>query len=164
MSGQLTVKARLTRDPEKRITNNGKTMAVFGIANNERIQDPATKEWSDGDPMFLDCVAWGSQGEVILDNLGKGDLVRIEGLLKQRWWEDKDGQKRSKFELTVQDITSSLRRKSVSEGRPKPDAASYDSDVPFLWDGSSSGTGRRNTACLAVSPDNGRPVPTLWAP
>ena len=130
MPGDLTVTARLTRDPEKRITNNGKELVVFGIANNDRIQDPNTKEWSDGDPMFLDCVAWGAKAQVITDNLGRGDLARFEGTLRQRWWEDKDGQKKSKFELVVKDVYGSLRKKTLTEGT-KSAASSYDDSIPF---------------------------------
>jgi single-strand DNA-binding protein len=133
VSGKLTIEARLTRDPEKRVTNNGKTMAVFGIANNERIQDPNTKEWSDGDPMFLDVIAWPPVAEPLLESgIGRGDLVVIEGTLRQRWWEDKDGQKRSKYELTIGFIGSSLRFKNNKTGAPQKSAASsYDDAPPF---------------------------------
>lgn len=88
---------RLTRDPETRSTNSGKTLANFGIAVGDRFRKETTH--------FFDCTAWGKTGEIICEHLSKGDPILVRGRLEQRSWEAKDGVKRSKIEVVVDEFS-----------------------------------------------------------
>lgn len=102
-----TIVGRLVGDPEVRYTSDGKPVASFTIASSQRVYNKQTGQWEDGDATFLDCVAWQKLAEGVA-TLGKGQRVIASGVLKQRRWESKDGQKRSKMELTVDEVGTSV--------------------------------------------------------
>lgn len=110
---------RMTRDPELRTTNSGKMVASFGIAENKRVFDKDTNTWTDSDPTFYDCSAFGPQAENIIETLSKGQLVVVAGLHRQRQWKDKDGNNRTSWEVIVDGIGSSLKWKDEgNESKP----------------------------------------------
>jgi len=93
---QVFLIGRLTRDVELKSTTSGKNVASFSLA-----VDKSTGEGAD----FFDCVAWEKTAELLQQYCGKGSKIHVQGNLQQRSWEDKDGQKRSKVEVVVRDLT-----------------------------------------------------------
>ena len=106
---RLTATGRLTRDPELRYTQSGKSICNFAIAVNGYKKD---------DVLFLDCAAWGKTGETINTHLTKGDPILVEGELKIEKWETKDGQPRSKPVCTVRGFTFIGGPKHAEKGQP----------------------------------------------
>jgi single-strand DNA-binding protein len=95
---------------------------------SERKKD-AAGEWGYGEPSFIDCVAWQQMGEMVAETLHKGDLVLATGKMEQRRYETKDGEKRSVWEVTLDDIGPSLRWSGI---KTKPKAVSSgDDSIPF---------------------------------
>ncbi len=92
----------LTRDPELRTTAGGTSVLTFGIAVNDRIKNRQTGEWEDR-PNFIDCTMFGARAESVQKFIHKGNKVSIEGRLHWSQWE-KDGQKRTKLDVTVDGI------------------------------------------------------------
>lgn len=92
----------LTRDPEIRRTQSGMAIMSFGIAVNNRRKNNQTGEWED-DPCFVDCTMFGTRAESVSNYISKGSKVAIDGKLRYSTWE-RDGQKRSKLEVVVDDI------------------------------------------------------------
>jgi single-strand DNA-binding protein len=124
----------LTRDPEFRLTNNGKGLASFGLAVNRRYQ--VDGEWQE-QTSFFDVVAWSDLGQHAAASLHKGDRVIVTGRMEQRTWEGGDGAKRSKVEIVASDIGASVRFAQVDVARVArsvPGAAPTDSggdEEPF---------------------------------
>ncbi|MBR3332393.1 single-stranded DNA-binding protein [Candidatus Saccharibacteria bacterium] len=92
----------LTRDPELRSTQNGASVCSFSVAVNRVYRDTSGEQKED--VSFIDCSAWGKLGEMISQYAKKGTGVLVSGRLSQRSWEDKDGNKRSRVEIVVEDF------------------------------------------------------------
>lgn len=105
----ITVVGNLTADPELRYTQSGQAVANFTIASTPRILDRATNEWKDGDPLFLRASCWREFAENVAGSLTKGMRVVAQGKLKQRSYQDRDGNNRTSLELDVDEIGPSLR-------------------------------------------------------
>ncbi|WP_432291381.1 single-stranded DNA-binding protein [Olsenella uli] len=143
----------LTRDPELRATPAGTQVLRFGIAVNDRARNQQTGEWEDR-PNFVDCVIFGARAEAMDRILAKGMKVAVEGRLRYSSWQDKEGNRRSKLEVVVDDIdlmsaraaarqpaqgASQAYAASAPQGRPQPARAAqtppaadiYDEDIPF---------------------------------
>jgi single-strand DNA-binding protein len=105
----VTVVGNLTADPELRYTQNGLAVANFTIASTPRTFDRQTNDWKDGDPLFLRASCWREFAEHVASSLGKGSRVVATGRLKQRSYDDRDGNKRTTIELDVDEIGPSLR-------------------------------------------------------
>lgn len=99
---RVNISGNLTRDPELRATQGGTSILTFGVAVNDRRKNPQTGQWEDY-PNFIDCVVFGSRAEPLTKFLSKGSKVAIEGKLRYSQWE-KDGGKRSKLEVIVDEI------------------------------------------------------------
>ena len=97
------ISGNLTRDPELRATGGGTQILQFGVAVNDRARNQTTGEWEDR-PNFIDCIMFGSRAESLSRFLSKGTKVAIEGKLRYSSWEGKDGQRRSKIEVVVDDL------------------------------------------------------------
>ncbi len=108
--------SNLTRDPEIRFTPNGQATASFGIAVNRTWTDRQTQERKES-TSFFDVVAWGGLAENAATSLAKGTRVVLTGRLDQRSWETQDGDKRSKVEITADDLAPSLRWATVEVTR-----------------------------------------------
>ena len=111
MAGEtiITVVGNLTSDPELRYTQNGLAVANFTIASTPRSFDRASNDWKDGDALFLRASVWREFAEHVASSLTKGSRVIVQGRLKQRSYETKEGEKRTSFELDVDEIGPSLR-------------------------------------------------------
>ena len=105
----VTVIGNLTSDPELRFTPNGLAVASFTVASTTRILDKTSNEWKDGDTLFLRCSVWRQYAENVAESLTKGTRVLVTGRLKQRSYETKEGEKRTVFEVEVDEVGPSLR-------------------------------------------------------
>lgn len=139
---RVVITGNLTRDPELRTTAGGTAVMSFGVAVNDRRKNPATGEWEDY-PNFVDCTMFGARAEAVSRYLSKGSKVAIEGKLRYSSWE-RDGQRRSKLEVIVDEIEFMSRQQDQApQGyapqqapqrpqapqAPAPDV--YDEDIPF---------------------------------
>ncbi|MBC7868775.1 single-stranded DNA-binding protein [Candidatus Saccharibacteria bacterium] len=116
---QVILMGRLTRDPEQRTTSTGKTIASFSIAVDRAGQDDSAD--------FFDITAWEKLGELVVQYLGKGRRVVVQGRLRQDSWEDKEtGKKRSKVEVVATDVTF-LDGPSDGAGQSQPTSSSNSS-------------------------------------
>jgi single-strand DNA-binding protein len=105
----LTVVGNLTDDPELRFTPSGAAVANFTVASTPRFLDKQTNEWKDGDALFLRCSIWRQSAEYVAESLQRGMRVIVQGRLKQRSYETKEGEKRTVVELEVDEVGPSLR-------------------------------------------------------
>ncbi|MDH2443641.1 single-stranded DNA-binding protein [Amnibacterium sp. CER49] len=111
MAGEtiITVVGNLTSDPELRYTQNGLAVANFTIASTPRTFDRQANEWKDGEALFLRASVWRDFAEHVAGSLSKGSRVIATGRLKQRSYQDREGQNRTAIELEVDEIGPSLR-------------------------------------------------------
>lgn len=106
----ITVVGNLTDAPELRFTPNGSAVANFVVASTPRIFDRQRNEFIDGETLFLRCSAWRELGENSAESLHRGTRVIVQGRLKSRSFETKEGEKRTVMELDVDEVGPSLRR------------------------------------------------------
>ncbi|MFE0189313.1 single-stranded DNA-binding protein [Streptomyces sp. NPDC058989] len=111
MAGEtiLTVVGNLVDDPELRFTPAGAAVTKFRVASTPRTFDKQANEWRDGEALFLACSAWRQTAENVAESLMRGARVIVTGRLKQRSYEDRDGIKRTVYELDVDEVGPSLR-------------------------------------------------------
>src|SRR6204780_2051471 len=114
---QITIAGNLVDDPELRFTPAGQPVAKFRVASTPRYRDNATGEWKDGDSLFLTCTVWRQAAENAAESLTRGMRVIVTGRLKQRSYETKEGEKRTVYELEVDDVGPSLRNASAKVNR-----------------------------------------------
>jgi single-strand DNA-binding protein len=139
---RVVISGNLTRDPELRATASGMPVLGMGVAVNDRRKNPSTGEWEDC-PNFIDCTMFGARAESVARFLGKGAKVAIEGKLRWSQWE-RDGQRRSKIEVIIDEIEFLTRHGEGSgpatapsvphrepEIPPAPEVTVYDEDIPF---------------------------------
>jgi single-strand DNA-binding protein len=142
----VTIVGNLIADPELRFTPSGQAVAGFRIASTPKVFDKSTSEWKDGDSLFLTCNVWRQAAENAAESLTKGMRVIVTGRLRQRGYE-KDGEKRTVYEVEVDDVGPSLQwaQAKVTKNNPGGKAAppprgkaataartdSYPDDVPF---------------------------------
>ena len=105
----ITVVGNLTADPELRFTPSGAAVANFTVASTPRIFDRQANEWKDGDALFMRCSIWREAAENVAESLTRGSRVIVQGRLKQRSFETREGEKRTVVELEVDEIGPSLR-------------------------------------------------------
>lgn len=144
---RVNITGNLTRDPELRATAGGTQMLAFGVAVNDRRRNQQTGEWEDV-PNFVDCIVFGSRAEAVSRFITKGSKVAIEGKLRFSAWENKEGQRRSKLEVVVDEIEFLSRSNGQQVTSPAAEAAKvadtpvygaprapepelYDADIPF---------------------------------
>ena len=133
---RVVISGNLTRDPELRRTQSGMAVLGFGVAVNDRRKNQQTGEWEDY-ANFVDCTMFGTRAESLGDILVKGMKVAIEGKLRWSQWE-RDGQKRSKLEVIVDELDFMSQRKDAAAPRASapqpaemPPESVYDEDIPF---------------------------------
>lgn len=105
----ITVIGNLTADPELRFTPSGAAVANFTVASTPRTFDRQTNEWKDGEALFLRCNIWREAAENVAESLTRGSRVIVQGRLKQRSFETREGEKRTVVELEVDEIGPSLK-------------------------------------------------------
>lgn len=115
---RAVISGNLTRDAELKSTNSGMAVLGFSVAVNDRRKNPQTGEWEDV-PNYVDCVMFGSRAEGIAPYLAKGAKVCVEGKLRWSQWE-KDGEKRSKLEVIVDEIVLMSRSDAQPAYQPQP--------------------------------------------
>ena len=113
----ITMIGNLVDDPELRFTPSGAAVAKFRVASTPRYLDKATNEWKDGDSLFLQCQIWRQAAENVAESLTKGMRVILSGRLKQRSYETKEGEKRTVFEVEVDEVGPSLRNATAKVTR-----------------------------------------------
>ena len=122
----ITLIGNLTGDPELRFAQSGAAVANFTIASTPRAFDKTSNEWKDGDTMFLNCSVWRQAAEHVAESLTKGTRVIVQGRLKSRSYDDRDGNKRTAFEVDVEEIGPSLAwatavvTRATGGGEPAP--------------------------------------------
>ena len=130
MAGEptITMAGNLTADPKLRFTKPGTAVASFTVASTPRTRDRDTSEWSDGEPIFLDCTVWRRQAENVAESLTKGMRVIVSGRLRARSYDDRGGNRRTVIEMDVDEVGPSLARATcqVTRGGRAPAPAVYD--------------------------------------
>src|SRR5580698_6602222 len=141
---QITITGNLVDDPELRFTPAGQPVAKFRIASTPRTLDRATNEWKDGESLFLTCNVWRQAAENVAESLTRGTRVIVSGRLRQRSYETKEGEKRTVYEVEVDDVGPSLRNASAKVNKMTRNSAqgSGGSGSPGS-SGSSGGSGSR---------------------
>lgn len=109
----ITVVGNLTADPELRFTPSGAAVANFTVASTPRTFDRQSNEWKDGDTLFLRCSIWREAAENVAESLTKGTRVIVQGRLVQRSYETREGEKRTVYEMQVDEVGPSLRYASA---------------------------------------------------
>lgn len=150
MAGEtvITVIGNLVDDPELRFTASGVAVAKFRVASTPRTFNKTANAWEDGESLFLSCSVWRQAAENVAESLAKGMRVIVQGRLKQRSYEDREGVKRTVFELDVDEIGPSLRSAtakvtkagSSGQGRQQFEQARRESSREGLEDPWSAGT------------------------
>src|SRR5215510_9729824 len=105
----ITLVGNLVEDPELRFTPSGQAVAKFRVASTPRFLDRQSGEWRDGESLFLTCSIWRQAAENVAESLQRGMRVIVQGRLKQRSYETKEGEKRTVFEIDVDEVGPSLR-------------------------------------------------------
>jgi len=105
---QITLVGNLVDTPELRFTPNGAAVAKFRIASTPRTFDKTSNQWKDGEPLFLPCTVWRQAAENVAESLNKGNRVIVVGRLRQRSYETKEGEKRTVFEVEVDEVGPAL--------------------------------------------------------
>jgi single-strand DNA-binding protein len=108
----VTIVGNMTRDPELRFTPSGQATATFGVAVNRVWTDRQTQERKEA-TSFFDVVCWGQLAENAAQSLSRGTRVLVSGRLDQRSWENQEGEKRSKIEITADEVSPSLKWATV---------------------------------------------------
>jgi single-strand DNA-binding protein len=111
MAGEttITIIGNLVDDPDLRFTPSGAAVANFRIASTPRTFDKQTNEWKDGETLFLTCAVWRQAAENVAESLQRGMRVIVQGRLKSRSFETREGEKRTVFEIDVDEVGPSLR-------------------------------------------------------
>ncbi len=111
MAGETTITlvGNLTADPELRFTPSGAAVANFTVASTPRTFDRQTNEWKDGDAMFISCAVWRQAAENVAESLQKGMRVIVQGRLKSRSYETREGERRTVFEVEADEVGPALK-------------------------------------------------------
>jgi single-strand DNA-binding protein len=113
----ITICGNLVDDPELRFTPSGQPVAKFRVASTPRFRDNATGEWKDGESLFLTCNVWRQAAENVAESLTRGTRVIVSGRLRQRSYETKEQEKRTVYEIEVDEVGPSLRNASAKVTR-----------------------------------------------
>lgn len=135
----ITVVGNLTADPELRFTPSGAAVANFTVASTPRTFDRQTNEWKDGDALFLRCNVWRDAAENVTDSLTRGMRVIVQGRLRQRSFETREGERRTVVELEVDEVGPSLRYASAQVTKQSRGGGGGGSSAPARAQQQSSG-------------------------
>jgi single-strand DNA-binding protein len=169
MAGEtvITVVGNLVDDPELRFTPSGAAVANFRIASTPRTFDRQSNEWKDGDALFLTCSVWRQAAENVAESLTKGMRVVVQGRLKSRQYETREGEKRTVFEIDVDEVGPSLKyatakvtrvQRSGGGGGYGGGGAAGGQDDPWATPAPQSGGG----APQGGAPGGGAPAQDPW--
>jgi single-strand DNA-binding protein len=152
----ITIIGNLVNDPELRYTPTGQAVATFRVASTPRFMDRQTNEWKDGDSLFLSCNVWRQAAENVAESLQRGMRVIVSGRLRQRSYETKEGEKRTVYEVEVDEVGPSLRNASAKVNR----SARAGTGSGSGFGGGQSGSGGQGGYGGGA---NGRPNDDPWA-
>jgi len=117
---QIVIVGNLVDDPELKFIPSGAAVASFRVASTPRVFDRQANEFKDGESMFLTCTVWRQQAENCAETLQKGMRVIVQGYLKQRSYETREGEKRTVFEVDAQEVGPALRSASAKVAKNPP--------------------------------------------
>lgn len=119
MAGEtpITIIGNLVDDPDLRFTPSGAAVANFRIASTPRTFDRQANEWKDGETLFITCAVWRQAAENVAESLQRGMRVIVSGRLKSRSYETREGEKRTVFEIDVDEVGPSLRNATAKVTR-----------------------------------------------
>ena len=131
MAGEtmMTVVGNLTADPELRYTQSGAAVVSFTVASTPRLFDPESRQWKDGQPLFMRCSLFRQQGEKAAESFKQGSRVIVHGKVTQRSFETREGEKRTVVELVVEEMGASVKYATVSINKATRDTSETDEDV-----------------------------------
>jgi len=141
---QITIVGNLVDDPELRFTPAGQPVAKFRIASTPRYRDGKTGDWKDGEALFLSCVVWRQAAENVAESMTRGMRAIVTGRLRQRSYETKEGEKRTVYEVEVDEVGPSLRSASakvtkVARSKPAADGGLHQGDADPWTSGAGTG-------------------------
>ena len=151
---QITIVGNLVGDPELRYTPTGQAVANFRVASTPRFRDNATGEWKDGDSLFLSCNVWRQAAENVAESLQRGMRVIVNGRLRQRSYETREGEKRTVYEIEVDEVGPSLRNASAKVAKSNRSGGGF---------GGQGGGGRRRRRRRVQRRRRSRPAEDPWA-
>ena len=148
MAGEplITVVGNLVADPEPRVSQAGRSWVTFRIASTPRVRDRQSGDWSDGEPLWLGCRAYGEYAENIAASLTKGMRVIVQGRLTSRSYTDNQGQQRTSLDLEVEEVGPSLRfaTAQIARGQSRGQGGGFGGGQPSgqsSWNQSGGGSG-----------------------
>jgi|SRR5580698_814607 single-strand DNA-binding protein len=150
----ITIVGNLVGDPELRYTPTGQAVANFRIASTPRFMDRTTNEWKDGDSLFLSCNVWRQAAENVAESLQRGMRVIVQGRLRQRSYETKEGEKRTVYEIEVDEVGPSLRNASAKVTKSQRSSGGFGGGGGAAGQGGQGGYGGGG---------GGRPAEDPWA-
>jgi single-strand DNA-binding protein len=150
----ITIVGNLVGDPELRYTPTGQAVANFRIASTPRFMDRTTNEWKDGDSLFLSCNVWRQAAENVAESLQRGMRVIVQGRLRQRSYETKEGEKRTVYEIEVDEVGPSLRNASAKVTKSQRSSGGF---------GGGSGAAGQGGQGGYAGGGGGRPAEDPWA-
>ena len=166
----ITVVGNLTADPELRFTPSGAAVANFTVASTPRTFDRQTNEWRDGEALFLNCSVWRQVAENVAESLSKGMRVIVSGRLRSRSYETREGDRRTVFEIEVDEIGPALRYATAKVTRNQSSGGynqqSYGGGAGYGQPGGAGGYGQGPAGGGAGGYGGGRPraeTPDPWA-
>ncbi len=168
MAGEtvITVVGNLVDDPELRFTPSGAAVSNFRIASTPRTLDRQTNEWKDGDALFLTCNVWRQAAENVAESLQRGMRVIVQGRLKQRSYETREGEKRTVMELEVDEVGPALAfatakvSRAARQGGGSYGTAPQSAGADRPWSGApATGAPATGGADPWATPPAGRPAP-----
>ena len=155
---QITLIGNLVDDPQLRYTPTGQAVANFRVASTPRFLDRNTNEWKDGDSLFLSCNVWRQAAENVAESLQRGMRVIVSGRLRQRSYETKEGEKRTVYEIEVDEVGPSLRNASAKVTKSSRSTGGGFGGGPSGSGGPSGGGGQSG-----YGGGGGRPADDPWA-
>jgi single-strand DNA-binding protein len=118
---QVTVVGNLTADPELRFTQSGSAVVNFTVATNPRRFDRNSNQWVDGEAAFYRCSVWRQHAENIAESFNRGDRVIVVGSMQQRSYEDREGNKRTSFEIAADAVGPDTKFAIATVRKPNRD-------------------------------------------
>jgi len=148
MAGEtvITLVGNLTADPELRFTPTGAAVANFTVASTPRTFDRQSQEWKDGEAMYINCAAWRNLAENVAESLTKGARVIVTGRLRSRSYEGREGERRTVFEIEVDEIGPSLRYATAKVTRTSSSGGQ--------WQSNSAPSSQADWQSAAPTPEN----------
>ncbi|ASU81721.1 single-stranded DNA-binding protein [Nocardiopsis gilva YIM 90087] len=163
---QITLVGNLVDDPELRFTPSGAAVANFRVASTPRMFDKQSGEWRDGESMFLTCSVWRQYAENVAESLQRGMRVIVQGRLKQRSYETKEGEKRTVFEIDVEEVGPALRSATAKVTKTQRQGGGFGGGGGYGGGPQQGGGGYGNQGGGFGGPQGGRsgpPADDPWA-